>query len=218
MWHVRKKCRKRVEDPKREKTQRRQGAKAQSDSSSLLFSWARRPLGTGTLSLNGNAAKRRQEGRNGRKGPLGSVVRRGLLFSCPSCVPACFLRRSRSTASLRSEHVPRRAERISAGHSPFSSSENQLLRQEEKFCGDSSVPVPFSPVHEEGAADARKSSSMALASGVSLPSPMNQVSSSSAMSREPGKSSAHIAQILGSSQRLHSSPSLSERSAWCKVS
>ncbi len=34
-----------------------------------MFSWARRPLGTGTLSFNGNAAKTRQEGRNGRKDP-----------------------------------------------------------------------------------------------------------------------------------------------------
>ena len=45
----------------------RGGAKAQSDPSSLMFSLARRPLGTRTLSLNGNAAKRRQEGRNSRK-------------------------------------------------------------------------------------------------------------------------------------------------------
>jgi hypothetical protein len=36
-------------------------AKARSDSSSLMVSWARRPLGTWTPSLNGNAAKSRQE-------------------------------------------------------------------------------------------------------------------------------------------------------------
>ena len=67
-----------------------------------MFSWARRPLGAVTLWLNGNVAKSWQEFRNPGKDPPGPVVGRGLLFSCPSCVPDRFLRRSRSTALLRS--------------------------------------------------------------------------------------------------------------------
>ena len=73
-------------------------AKAQSDSSSQMFSWARRPLGPVTLRLNGNVAKSSQELRKRSSW----TRRRGLLFSCPSCVPARFFGRSRSTASLRS--------------------------------------------------------------------------------------------------------------------
>ena len=48
-------------------TQRGRGARAQSDSLSLMFSWARPSFGTGTLSLNGNAAKRRQERQEGQE-------------------------------------------------------------------------------------------------------------------------------------------------------
>ena len=47
-----------------------------------MFSWARRPLGTGTLSLSGNAAKRRagrqEQQEQQEKDPLGPLVRRDL--------------------------------------------------------------------------------------------------------------------------------------------
>ena len=88
-------------------TQRRTGAQAQRDSSSLMFSWARRSIGTVTLWFNGNVAKSSQEFRNSGKDPLAPVVRRGLLFSCPSCVPACFVGRSRSTGVAPFEPAPR---------------------------------------------------------------------------------------------------------------
>ncbi len=48
-----------------------------------MFSWARRPLGTVTLWLNGNVAKSSQELRNSGKDLLGPEVRRDLRFFLP---------------------------------------------------------------------------------------------------------------------------------------
>jgi hypothetical protein len=62
----------------------RKGAKAQSDSPSLVVSWARSALGAGTVSLNGNVAKRRQERQERQE----KILLAPLVAASPSRSPA----------------------------------------------------------------------------------------------------------------------------------
>ena len=80
----------------------------------LMFSWARRPLERYASAQRQRCLKARRNSGTQEKIPLGPVVRRGLLFSYPSCVPARVFGRSRSTASLRSSPPSRGAFRAVA--------------------------------------------------------------------------------------------------------